>query len=312
MANQNFGTSNGATLYADELKRGWGVSPYLWQIQGAVQHELIANVALNAGYYRTWQGNISLTDNLAVTAADFTPYCITAPANPRLPGGGGYPVCGLYDVSPARFGQVQNLVTFAPDRSNVFDGFDANLSARFGKGGLLRAGFGSGRTVIDNCATPDVPPQFCRRTVPFKAQTDIKVSGVYPLPWWQLQASAVYQNLPGVPRAASYVAPNAEIAPSLGRNLAACPNATGPCNATALVDLVEPNTLFEPRGSQLDLRVSKIFRFGRSRVQGNVDVYNATNASDVLSLNNRYGPQWWNAIGILAGRVWKFSAQLDF
>src|SRR5947208_15826590 len=49
MANQNFGTSRGATLYADELKRGWGVSPYLWQLQAAVQHELISNVALNAG-----------------------------------------------------------------------------------------------------------------------------------------------------------------------------------------------------------------------------------------------------------------------
>lgn len=141
MANQDFGTSRGATLYADELKRGWGVSPYLWQIQAAVQRELLANVALNAGYYRTWQGNISLTDNLAVTAADFTPYCITAPADRRLPGGGGYPVCGLYDVSPARFGQIQNLVTFASDRSNVFDGFDASLSARFGNGGMLRAGF---------------------------------------------------------------------------------------------------------------------------------------------------------------------------
>jgi len=120
--------------YADELKGGWGASPYLWQVQAAAQHELLANVALNVGYYRTWHGNISLTDNLAVTASDFTPYCITAPANPRLPGGGGYPVCGLYDVSPSRFGQVQNLVTFAPDRSDVFNGVDAHVSARFGEG----------------------------------------------------------------------------------------------------------------------------------------------------------------------------------
>jgi hypothetical protein len=170
-------------------------------------------------------------------------------------------------VSRTRFGQVQNLVTFAPDRSNVFNGFDAGLSARFRNGGVLRAGFGTGQTVIDNCSTPDVPMQFCRRTVPFKAQTDIQVSGVYPLPWWQLQASAVYQNLPGVPRAASYVAANAEIAPSLGRNLAACPNVSGLCNATTVVDLVEPNALFESRGSQLDLRLSKMFQFGRARVR---------------------------------------------
>ena len=34
-----------------------------------------------------------------VAPADFSPYCITAPSMPNLPGGGGYQVCGLYDVS---------------------------------------------------------------------------------------------------------------------------------------------------------------------------------------------------------------------
>ena len=97
---------------------------------------------------------------------------------------------------------------------------------------MLYGGVSSGRTVTDNCATPDVPDQFCRQTLPL---TEFKLSGVQPLPWWGLQVSATYQNLPGVPQAATYLATNAEIAPSLGRNLSACPAATGPCNATALV-----------------------------------------------------------------------------
>ena len=41
-------------------------------------------------------------DNTLVTDADYTgPFCITAPSSPDLPGGGGYPVCGLYDIKPA-------------------------------------------------------------------------------------------------------------------------------------------------------------------------------------------------------------------
>ena len=64
-----------------------------------MQHELAPNVALNVGYYRTWYGGFLATDNLAVTPADFDPFCVTAPSDPRLPNAGD-PVCGLYDIRP--------------------------------------------------------------------------------------------------------------------------------------------------------------------------------------------------------------------
>ena len=174
---------------------------------------------------------------------------------------------------------------------------------------MLYGGVSSGRTVTDNCATPDVPDQFCRQTLPL---TEFKLSGVQPLPWWGLQVSATYQNLPGVPQAATYLATNAEIAPSLGRNLSACPAATGPCNATALVQIIEPFTVFEARQHQLDVRFSRILRMGRFRAQGNVDVYNLFNASDVINFNTRYGATWLIPTSIIGGRFFKFSAQLDF
>jgi hypothetical protein len=44
-------------------------------------------VSVDAGYYRNWFGNFRVTRNLAVTPTDFDPYCITAPADPALPGG---------------------------------------------------------------------------------------------------------------------------------------------------------------------------------------------------------------------------------
>src|SRR5207237_5027576 len=107
-----------------------------WQGSVSALHELRPGMALTVGYFRAAYGNFTVTDNLAVTPADYTPYCISAPTDARLPGGGGYQVCGLYDVNPTAFGQVNNLVTRASQFGNqteVYNGFDLVINARFGK-----------------------------------------------------------------------------------------------------------------------------------------------------------------------------------
>ena len=73
------------------MLHGWGVRGYNWQTSVQVQQQLWPGTAMNVGYFRTWVGNFQATDNLAVTPADFSPYCITMPVDARLPGGGGAP-----------------------------------------------------------------------------------------------------------------------------------------------------------------------------------------------------------------------------
>ena len=51
-----------------------------------------------------------VTDNLRVTPADYSPYCVTVPVDARLPLS-GQQLCGLYDINPDAFGQVDNLIT---------------------------------------------------------------------------------------------------------------------------------------------------------------------------------------------------------
>ena len=111
LANQNFGGLNVTTRYADDALRGFGARGYNWDFTTEVQHQLSPRVSLTGGYYRNWFGSFLVTDNILVTPADFSPFCITAPNDARLPGGGGYQVCDLYDVSPAKFGQVNSVVT---------------------------------------------------------------------------------------------------------------------------------------------------------------------------------------------------------
>jgi hypothetical protein len=77
-------------------------------------------------------------------------------------------------------------------------------------------------------------------------------------------------------------------------------------------EILEPNTMFEKRLTQVDLRVTKVVRLRDVRLQGMFDVYNAFNANTVLALNNTYGSTWLRPTAILAGRLFKFGVQLDF
>jgi len=78
-------------------------------------------------------------------------------------------------------------------------------------------------------------------------------------------------------------------------------------------ELIPPNTMFEPRLTQVDLRVSRVFRLmGTSRLRGSLDIYNIFNASSVLSMTPTYGASWLNAAQVLSPRLLRIGAQFDF
>jgi hypothetical protein len=308
LSSLSFGLPNIVTHYDDSVRSGWGVRPYDWETTVSVQHELLANIAIDVGYFRRWYGNFTVINNLAAPPQDYSPYCATAPVNTLLPGGGNYPVCGLYDVNPAQFGRVNNLVEPADKFGHQwehYNGVDATIRARFPHGGLLQGGMNAGRTETNNCFVVNSPQQllYCDLKPPFQPQ--VKFLGSYPLPW-DLQVSAAFQSLPGPQITASQTVTNAQIAPSLGRNLSAG------VNGTVTVSLIAPGTEYGERLFQLDFRLSKIVRIGALRIQLNADAYNALNADTILLQNNTYGPQWRQPTYILPGRLVKFGAQVNF
>ena len=112
---------------------------------------------------------------------------------------------------------------------------------------------------------------------------------------------------------AAWAASNTLIAPSLGRNLSSCPADTGACAARSTVPLVQPQTVFEDRRTQLDLRVSRRFKFGsRYSFDASLDVYNVTNSSSVISLSETFGPTWQQPTAILDARMFQINARFTF
>jgi hypothetical protein len=310
LQNQNFGNPVVTTRFSDDVLRGSGVRPYNWDVGAEVQRQIGRSMSATAGYYRNWYGNFRVTDNQLVSPSDYSPYCVTAPADSRLPGGGGYQVCGLHDISPARFGQVNNLVRPARDfgkQKQVSNFFTFAVEARLAPGVRFGGGVDTGRTMTDNCFVVDSPQQLvnCHVQSPFSANTQIKLNGSYALPG-DVFVSAVYQNLPGPTYTADFAAATAAIAPSLGRPLAGGAR-------TATVPLITPQTRFDDRTTRLDLRLAKSVRIGdRMRLQANLDLYNALNSGSVLALTNAYGARWLVPTLILEPRILQFSAQLNF
>jgi hypothetical protein len=284
----------------------------------------VPRVSATAGYFRRLYGNFIVTDNLAVGPSDYTPFTLTVPTDGRLPTGGT--VITAFDVIPTKFGITDNLVAPASKYGNQtehWNGVDVNIDARPRNGLTLQGGLSTGRTVTDNCdvvakvpealfgatslaagnANVWLPLEYCHLSSGFLTQ--FRGLGVYAIPKVDVQVSATFQSRQGAQLAANFNASNAVVFPSLNRNLAGnVPNVA--------VNLLRPAALFGDRINNLDFRVAKLLKFGRTRSQVTLDVYNLTNSSAVQTYNQTYGPAWLTPTLVLPARFAKVSAQFDF
>jgi hypothetical protein len=328
IANANFGKPVSAASADPDLLRGFGLRQYNWEFSAGVQHELAPRVSVEVGYFRRWFGNFQVVDNLAVGPEDFTAYSITAPVDPRLPGGGGDVIDGLFDINPSAFGRPGSYLIQLSDNFGKqiehWNGVDTSVNVRLSDI-VMQGGVSTGRTSTDDCdvvtkigrtafgsalsgftASPsDGPsPLYCH--VDTNWLTQVKFITSYTVPRIAVQLAATYQNRPGPQLAANYNAGFAVYSPSLGRLISG-----GNANSTVSVNLVPPGTLFGDRLNVLDLRINKLLRSGRVRTSVGVDIYNALNSSTVLAQNNNYSA-WQVPTSIVAPRFAKFNVTVDF
>jgi hypothetical protein len=327
ISNLLFGQNVLTNNYDPALLTGMGVRSADWDLGVTLQQQLMPRASLEVAYTRRWYSGFTVTDNQATANGDWSPYSITAPSDPRLPNGGGYIVSGLYDVNPAKFGQVNNLLIDSSkygEEYQYFNGLDLTLNIRLRNGLTLTGGTSTGQTVADACAVRASLPElnqgigaglvgstvntvspYCH--VAYGILTQGRGLGSYVIPKIEVQVSGVFQSKPGALLAANYAAPNSAITPTLGRPLAGnAPNAT--------INLIAPGSQYGDRVNQLDFRVAKILKFGKTRTMAGIDLYNALNSSAVLTYNNSFipGGTWLQPITFVTGRLVKFSAEITF
>jgi hypothetical protein len=342
MDNQNFGKEFFTRTFDPAFINGFGVRPYNWEMGVSLQQEVAPRVGVTVGYYRRWFGNFYTLDNLATAASDYTQFSVPIPLDPRLPGGGGGVVSGVYNLNPNKLvggAVVQDLAqlssNFGAEPIENWHGVDVGVNARLRNGLTVQGGTSTGRGLQDNCAVRSVLPEtyswvtidgtqalrgdstagltrpYCRIVDPFL--TSFRGLATYLVPKVDIQVSGTWRSDPGTDLSANYVVNNA-IANSgpqpLGRNLS---------SGSITVNLIPPSTLYADRRNNLDLRVAKIFRFGRTRTQVGIDVYNVANSDTITAYNTAYvaptatSPSaWLTPSGIATARYVKFNVQIEF
>ena len=340
--NPAFGKSFSATTWDPSARAGWNVREYSLQSSIALQHELRSGIGVSISYNRTDWHNQQAIINRALSPSDYAQYCITSPTDTRLGDYSGKQVCGNFDANPGKFGLVDNLRVLAKNvpgakgrPKEIFNGIDLAMNARFGKGGLVAGGVTLGRTLLDYCWMNSLPnvthaalgaanlPRtagYCNVETPLwnGVGSQMKFQAVYPLKAGFVLSGTI-KNLPGSPIAASYILANAQVAPALGRNLAACLGAVN-CTATTSVNIL-PNAsnqgnysaaLFDKRLNETDLRLTRTFRIGNGKIQPSAELYNVFNQRVAQGIVGTYGPSFKYPYSILGGRLFKVSAQVDF
>ena len=326
---------------------GWGVRPSDWSYGVSVQQQLFPKASVEVGYYRRtftqFTSGGTVTKDLNLTAGDMTPFFLTVPSDPRLPGGGGYQIGPLYNKTPAAFTRAQNLLTLSTkdvgDDTRVFNGVDMTFNVRNVRGFTFSGGTTTGKVVNDWCALRAAAPEdprftlnpYCHVESPF--QTSFNGLASYIVPKIDVLISGVYRDRPvlnGTPNNAStdqlggsipanltFTATDAfgtAIAQQIGRPLTGGPFVN--------VNLITPGLfygggdIYGSRNRQIDLSLKKIIRLGKNRLTAGLDVYNLANADTTLFYNSAYTPGanngWLTSLAYLNPRVFRIAGEFSF
>jgi hypothetical protein len=323
--NLNFGGLSGnITQVNQDTLSGWGVRDYDWQWSIGVQQEVLPRVSADVAYSRRSFHSFTITDNQARSPSQYDAWTINAPADPRLPGGGGYPITIYTPTQAAANIPAQNYITwetdFGPARSSYWQGVDFTVNARMRQGLTLQFGTNTGRKIDDTCATvvnidsPD--PRDCRLTPPY--QTTIRGLASYTIPRVDVLVSATVRSQPPLALNATWPVPNSVVVQLLGR-VPPGGTAGGTTNVTLLDN--DHRLFADNRRTQIDMRVAKVFRFGARRLDVGVDGENLLNTNYATGYAGTYqfsagntamGGTWNNPTAIYTPRYTRLNFTFSF
>jgi hypothetical protein len=286
----------------------------------------LPRVSADVAFSRRSFYSFTVTDNQNRDPSQYDPWTIAAPLDPDLPGGGGYPITVYTPTAAAANIPGKNYITwetdFGPARTSYWQGVDFTVNARLHQGLILQFGTNTGRKLDDTCATvvkidsPD--PRNCHDEPPY--QTTIRGLATYTIPWVDVLVSGTIRSQPPLALTATWPVPNSIV--SLPQYLGRVPPGGTPGGNTNVAILDTDHRLYaDNRRTQLDMRVAKIFRFGKTRVDVGVDGENLLNTNYATAYESTYqytpnntalGGTWNNPTAIYTPRFARLNFTVSF
>lgn len=339
---KNFPSS---TLTDPAVLSGWGARAYNWEYTVSASHELAPRVSVNGGWYRRKFGNQTITVDNRYSFANnsYDPFCANAPSDPSLPNGGGFQTCGLYNLKPSVVAQnlpVSNTLSFSSNyggETNIYEGFDVSMMARFKTGAFLQAGINAQKRIFDQCAlvsygvfqlmsgaiaptgTTGVSETFfngdkaCHQDLPYRP--DFKLLGSYTLPF-DVLVSGTFQYSRGVQNGGA--APSIQALWSTPASATTLGRAYASNSPSELVNLIPVGFNYGNFDlKQLDMRVSKRFKFQAYRFRVDLDAYNLFNSNWPFTVNSVFSTSpttgaWLRPTNVLQSRFFKIGMNFEF
>jgi hypothetical protein len=353
-------------VYGDTLLDGWGKRRNEWQFGIGIQHEILPRLSAEVTYNRTKHFNLTATDQLGVgcdrfngpedtrtcqdgnlnyTSLDHDFFTFQVPADPRLPGGGGYLVRGLVNPKTTLPTGLPSAVTIVEDLEYTWSGVDTNFVWRAPGGLRLNGGTSTGRAVRDECYTSFNAPNVKSRdgNVPAcnphtRFDTTVRGSAAYTVPKIDLLVSSVFQYRPGIELNANLTVNKDQIQWEPGSEYRATQPCTGaqagqvgcfvPTGTTVTatqypINLLDPGDLYSEGYTIVDVKFAKNIRMWDKRLSVGVDIYNLFNNDAIRAINQTYtldNPAtpavevnaWGTPTTLLSPRFARLQLQLDF
>ena len=265
--------------------------PHQWEYTAMIQRQVGKNTAVSVGYYGRRFSDLYTTVNALVPSTSYTPVTITNPLTSQ-------PLV-VYNQDPATRSAVQNQLTTIPDLRQSYNGVEFQVNTRLSKATLF-GGLTVGRDYGDQDSNDLNNPNFRinnKGNIGFDSPYQIRGGFTYRLPS-AVQVSGSIRESSGLPQQRILTVTTALV--------------PGLTQVTQNVQVAERGEFRYPWVNLVDLRLTKSFNVGRTKIEPTLDLYNVFNNAAVTNAVTTIGTSLGRPSAIVMGRLLRIGGHLTF